>query len=151
VQATRVDSSIIVLQSSNHEFIGICHRTTQTLYISDIIKPHACKEPSYGKLHVGIYIAGIRDALDRERHAQPPGGGNGPSGNGGDKQDGLSSGGPGGGHRGDRGGGRKGGHKDESGGSKKSKEGDNQGGAVRNIPKKMAIAVHEMAAKVCFI
>ncbi|KIL61380.1 hypothetical protein M378DRAFT_199549, partial [Amanita muscaria Koide BX008] len=145
-QATRVDGSIIVLQSGNHEFIGIRHRTTQTLYISDLIKPHACKEPSYGRLHVGIYIAGIRDALDRERQrdARPPGGGNGPSGSGGDKQDGPSDGGPGSGHRGDRGGGRKGDHKDESGGSKKSKEGKYRGG---NVHKKMAIAAHKMAAK----
>ena len=104
MQATRVDGSIIVLQSGNHEFIGIRHRTTQTLYISDLIKPHACKEPSYGKLHVGVYIAGIRDALDRERQrpdARP--------------------------------------------------EGEYRGGAVRNIAKKMAIAAHGMAAKVCFI
>ncbi|KAM6493938.1 hypothetical protein JOM56_010299 [Amanita muscaria] len=108
-QATRVDGSIIVLQSGNHEFIGIRHRTTQTLYISDLIKPHACKEPSYGRFHVGIYIAGIRDALDRERQrdARPPGGGNGPSGSGGDKQDGPSGGGD---------------HKDESGGSKNTLE-----------------------------
>ncbi|KAF8346672.1 hypothetical protein F5887DRAFT_882970 [Amanita rubescens] len=100
-QATRVDGSIIVLQSGNHEFIGIRHRTTQTLYISDLIKPHACKEPSYGRLHVGIYIAGIMDALDRERQrdARPPGGGNGPSGSGGDKQDGPSGGGPGTAHK----------------------------------------------------
>ncbi|KAK2459877.1 hypothetical protein APHAL10511_008077 [Amanita phalloides] len=134
-QATRVDGSIIVLQSGNHEFIGIRHRTTQTLYISDLIKPHACKEPSYGKLHVDIsYIAGIRDALDRERQrdALPPGGGNGPSGSGGDKQDGLSGGGLGSGHRGDRGGGRKGDHKDESGGSKKSKQVKYRGGNVHS-------------------
>ena len=122
----RVGGSIIVLQSGNHEFIGIRHRTTQTLYISDLVNPHACKESSYGKLHVGIYIAGLRDALDRGRQvhsAQPPGSGNGPSdsggngpGSGGDREDDPSGGGPGSGHR-----------------------------------NKMAIAAHEMAAKVCFI
>ncbi|KAM6503753.1 hypothetical protein JOM56_000696 [Amanita muscaria] len=124
-QATRVDGSIIVLQSGNHEFIGIRHRTTQTLYISDLIEPHACKDPSYGKLHVGIYIAGIKDALDRERQkhdARPPDGGNGPSSSGGG-----------------RGGGRRG----ESGGSKKSKKNKYRGGAVR----KMATTAHEITVK----
>lgn len=131
--------------------IGIRHRNTQTLYVSDLIKPHACKEPSYGKLHVGLYIAAIRDALDRERQAldaRPPGGGNGPSGGVGDTQDGPSGGGPGSGHRGDRGGGRKGDHRDEGGGSKKPKQGGNQRGkATGSIAKRMVIAAREMAAK----
>jgi hypothetical protein len=59
--------SIIVIQSGNYECIGIRHRATQTLYISDLIKPHACKEPSYGKLHVGVYIAAVKDAIDRAK------------------------------------------------------------------------------------
>ena len=87
----REDCSIIVIHSGNHEFIGIRNRATQTFYISDPIVPHTCKEPSYGKLHVGIYIAAIRDYLDRKTQqadARPPGGGNGPSGRGGDKRDG---------------------------------------------------------------
>ncbi|KIL60282.1 hypothetical protein M378DRAFT_14258 [Amanita muscaria Koide BX008] len=144
--ATRVDGSIIVLQSGNHEFIGIRHRTTQTLYISDLIEPHACRDPSYGKLHVGIYIAGIKDALDRERQkhdAWPPDGGNGPSGSGGGKQGGPSGGSPGSEDKGNRGGGREGGRRGESGGSKKSKKNKYRGGTVR----KMATIAHEMAVK----
>ncbi len=137
-QAMRVDGSIIVLQSGNHEFIGIRHRTTQTLYISDLIQPHACKEPSYGKLHVGIYIAGLRDALDRERQghsAQPPGGGksggsNGPSGSSGNGPSGSGGNGPSG-----------------SGDKQDGPSGSGPGSGHRNI----GIAVHEMAAKVCFI
>jgi hypothetical protein len=82
--------------------------------------------------------------------ARPPGGGNGPSGSGGDKGDGQSGSGLDSRHRGDPGGGRKGGHKDEGGGSKKPKEGGNQRG--RADSKRMAIAAHEMAAKeVCSI
>ena len=156
VQATRVDGSIIVIQSGNHEFIAIRHRTSQTLYISNLIEPHTCKQPSYGKLHVGIYIAALTDALDREgqgHDTQPPSDGDdGPSGSGGNKQNGPSSSGGNkqdgpsgsGGHRGSHGGGQKGSHKDESEGSKKSKEGEYRGG---NTYKKMAVA----AAKVCFV
>jgi hypothetical protein len=123
-QATRVDGSLVVLHSGNHEFIGIRHRSTQTLYISDLIKPHACKEPSYGKLHVGIYIAAIKDAIDRESQehdARPPGSGS------------MKS--------------------KESGGGMKPKEGGNQGGiTVRSAAKKRAMAAHEVAAKeVCSI
>jgi hypothetical protein len=63
----QIDGTIIVIQSGNHEFIGIRHRETQTLYISDLIEPPTCKEPSYGKLHVGLYIAAIQDLMDRAK------------------------------------------------------------------------------------
>ena len=45
------------------------------LYISDLIKPPTI--PEYGKLHVGIYIAGIQDAIDCKRQelcCEPPSG-----------------------------------------------------------------------------
>jgi len=29
-----------------------------------------CKDPRYGKLHVGIYVAGIQDAIDCEKQKQ---------------------------------------------------------------------------------
>ena len=35
------------------------------MFLSDIYQPHALKEPGYGKLHVGIYINAVKDALDR--------------------------------------------------------------------------------------
>lgn len=41
------------------------HRESQTLYVSDIIHPPTCKAPAYGKLHIGIYIAAIQDAIRR--------------------------------------------------------------------------------------
>jgi hypothetical protein len=55
------------MHSGNHEIIGIRHRETQTLYISHVIEPHACSNPAYGKIQVGIYIAAIQDTIDRER------------------------------------------------------------------------------------
>jgi hypothetical protein len=89
-QATRVDCSLIVIHSGNHEFIGVRNRSDQSLYISDLVKPHAFKAPSYGKLHVGLFIAAIEDAIDRERQvhdARQLDGDNGPPGDGGDDED----------------------------------------------------------------
>lgn len=48
----------------------IRHRESQTLYVSDIIHPPTCKAPAYGKLHIGIYIAAIQDAIQRMEHGE---------------------------------------------------------------------------------
>jgi hypothetical protein len=65
-QAVNTGSTLIILHSGNHEIIGVRHRATQTLYVSDLIEPHRCTPtPTYGKIHVGIYIAAILDGLDR--------------------------------------------------------------------------------------
>ena len=63
----RSKCTITVLHSGNHEIIGIRHRTSQTLYISDVIEPHSCSDPGYGKIQVGIYIAAIQETIDRAR------------------------------------------------------------------------------------
>jgi hypothetical protein len=52
------------LHSGNHEIIGIRHRASQTLYVSDVIEPHK-SEPAYGKIQVGLYIAAILETVDR--------------------------------------------------------------------------------------
>ena len=57
----------MILHSGNHEIIGIRHRETQTLYISNVIEPHSCSNPAYGKIQVGIYIAAIQETIDRAR------------------------------------------------------------------------------------
>ena len=57
----------MVLNSGNHEIIGIRHRETQTLYISHVIEPHSCSNPAYGKIQVGIYIAAIQETIDRAK------------------------------------------------------------------------------------
>jgi hypothetical protein len=59
------DTTILVFHAGNHDLIGVRHRKRQTLYITNIIVPWACQHPGYGKIQVGIYIAAIRDALDR--------------------------------------------------------------------------------------
>ena len=57
----------MVLHSGNHEIIGIRHRETQTLYISQLIKPYSCSNPAYGKIQVGIYISAIQETIDRAK------------------------------------------------------------------------------------
>ena len=61
----RHDSTLIILHSGNYEFVGVRHRETQTLYLSNMIDVANNNSPSYGKLHVGIYIAALQDAMDR--------------------------------------------------------------------------------------
>ena len=53
------------------------HRGTQTLYVSNLIEPPKCENPGYGKLHVGVYIAAIQEAVDRHQQLllSPPGDG----------------------------------------------------------------------------
>lgn len=78
----------MVVQSGNYEFIGIRHRLSQTLYGSDIIRPHACREPSYGKIHIGIYVAAVLDDVDQAKQRATSGlDSGGPSGNSGDQKD----------------------------------------------------------------
>ena len=75
----------------------IRNRASQTLYVSDIIEPHNCVDPGYGKLQVGIYIAAIQDTMDRwqQQQSQPTSSGDRDSrddddenwGSGGDRKD----------------------------------------------------------------
>jgi len=85
-----------VLHSGNHEVIGIRHRGSQTLYVSDVVMPDRCVDPGYGKIHVGIIIAAVRDAMDRmeqdEKRGNDGSQGGGGSGVGGPEA-GSSSGG----------------------------------------------------------
>ncbi|KAF8808131.1 hypothetical protein BYT27DRAFT_7211721 [Phlegmacium glaucopus] len=74
-QAVRVDGTVIVLHSGNHELVCLRHRRSQTLYVSDVIEPPMY--PGYGKLHVGIYIAAIQDTMDRKQQPQPKSSGDG--------------------------------------------------------------------------
>ena len=71
-QAVKVDGTIIVLHSGNYEVVGLRHRDSQTLYVSDLIEPPTCRNPGYGKLHVGIYVAGVQDTIDRKKQAPRP-------------------------------------------------------------------------------
>jgi hypothetical protein len=54
----------MVLYSGNHEIIGVRHRASQTLYVSELIKPYE-SDPAYGTIEVGIYVAAIQETMDR--------------------------------------------------------------------------------------
>ncbi|GLB43209.1 hypothetical protein LshimejAT787_1301100 [Lyophyllum shimeji] len=66
-RAVERDASFIVLHSGNFERIAFRHRSTQTLFISDLIDVTLCKNPAYGKLHIGLFMSIIEDVLDRTR------------------------------------------------------------------------------------
>jgi len=56
----------MVINAGLYEVIGLRHRARQTLYLSDIIEvPKSAL--AYGKLHTGLYLAALKDALDRAR------------------------------------------------------------------------------------
>ena len=42
-------------------------RDSQTLYVSDLIEPPTFKNPGYGKLQIGVYIAAVQDAIARRK------------------------------------------------------------------------------------
>ncbi|RDB15923.1 hypothetical protein Hypma_003520 [Hypsizygus marmoreus] len=69
-QSVRKDTSLIIFSCGNFERIGIRHRKSQTLYLSDLIDVANDKDPPYGKLHLGLYIAAFRDTLDRAGQLQ---------------------------------------------------------------------------------
>jgi len=60
------DATFLVLNCGRYERIGIRHRGSQTLYLSGIIDTLNAEDPHYRKLHVGLYVAIIQDALIRQ-------------------------------------------------------------------------------------
>ena len=59
------DASLIVFHCGNYERIGYRHRSSQTLFLSDLIDVSAGSEPHYGQLQIGLYMIILRDALER--------------------------------------------------------------------------------------
>ncbi|KAK0490401.1 hypothetical protein IW261DRAFT_1616814 [Armillaria novae-zelandiae] len=64
VQAINFDATIIVFDCENYFRVGVRHRKTQTLFISDLVDASST-DPAYGKVITAINIAIIRDAMDR--------------------------------------------------------------------------------------
>ncbi|KAJ7056872.1 hypothetical protein C8F01DRAFT_1233402 [Mycena amicta] len=69
-RAVETDSTMITFNCGNYERIGIRHRETQTLYISDLFDVTSCKDPGYIKLHVGVFLSQTLDAISRMKDAQ---------------------------------------------------------------------------------
>ncbi len=68
--AVRADSSVIIFDCGNYLRIGIRHRETQTLLLSELVDVCACKDPAYGKIWAGVHLAIVDDALQRFWSAQ---------------------------------------------------------------------------------
>ncbi|KDQ19051.1 hypothetical protein BOTBODRAFT_171013 [Botryobasidium botryosum FD-172 SS1] len=64
-EAVKHDATVVVFHSGNYEVVGLRHRGSQTLFISNIIEPPTQKE--YGKLETGLYIMAIEDAFSRAK------------------------------------------------------------------------------------
>nr|GAT53749.1 predicted protein [Mycena chlorophos] len=63
-RAVETDSSIIVFNCGHFERICVRHRETQTLYMSPMYNVSTC-ERGYIRLHVGLYLALLRDEIER--------------------------------------------------------------------------------------
>ncbi|KAF9554764.1 hypothetical protein CPC08DRAFT_712637 [Agrocybe pediades] len=59
------DTSFFILNCGRYERIGFRHRGTQTLYLSGVIDTINIQNPRYRKLHLGLLIEIVKDALRR--------------------------------------------------------------------------------------
>ncbi|KAF8074526.1 hypothetical protein FPV67DRAFT_585531 [Lyophyllum atratum] len=59
------DTTYIVFHCGNFERIGFRHRSSQTLFLSNLIDISHCKNPGYGKIHIGLFLSVVQDAIDR--------------------------------------------------------------------------------------
>ncbi|KDQ31470.1 hypothetical protein PLEOSDRAFT_1102434 [Pleurotus ostreatus PC15] len=59
------DATFLVLRCGNRELIGLRNREHQTLHLSGIVDSAATTGPTYMRLHVGLYLATILDAIQR--------------------------------------------------------------------------------------
>ncbi|KAJ6481948.1 hypothetical protein C8R45DRAFT_1003556 [Mycena sanguinolenta] len=69
-RAIERDSTFIIFNCGNFERIGIRHRETRTLYLSDLIDVTACENPGYAKIQVGVTIALMLDTICRAKDAE---------------------------------------------------------------------------------
>ncbi|KAF8959401.1 hypothetical protein BDZ97DRAFT_1837845 [Flammula alnicola] len=63
--AVEYDATFIIFNCGTYERIGVRHRASQTLYLSDLIDTVHCNNPKYRKLHMGLYVAIVTDVLER--------------------------------------------------------------------------------------
>lgn len=69
-EAVNVDSTFIVLNAGSREYIGIRDRKLQRLYLSpfiDLDKPDTVLRPGYFKIHTGLQITALVDAIQRAK------------------------------------------------------------------------------------
>ncbi|KAG6902031.1 hypothetical protein C0995_005364 [Termitomyces sp. Mi166 len=66
-RALKWDSSFIIFHCGTFERIAFRHRSSQTLFISDLIDITQCENPMYSKVQIGLFISIINDVRDRTR------------------------------------------------------------------------------------
>ncbi|KAG6847693.1 hypothetical protein H0H93_006540 [Arthromyces matolae] len=64
-QSVSYDTTFIIFHCGTHERIGFRHRESRTLFVSNLIDVHNCSNPAYGRLHTGLYLSILQDAMDR--------------------------------------------------------------------------------------
>ncbi|KAG6897704.1 hypothetical protein C0992_012173 [Termitomyces sp. T32_za158] len=64
-RAVQKDSSFLILHCGTFERIAFRHRSSQTLFISDLIDVARCKDPAYGHVQIGLFLSIIEDVRDR--------------------------------------------------------------------------------------
>ncbi|KAJ3510441.1 hypothetical protein NLJ89_g4668 [Agrocybe chaxingu] len=65
-RAAVTDSTFIIFHCGRYERIGIRHRKTQTLYLSELVDTVLSSDPAYRALHIGLHLAIVKDLLDRK-------------------------------------------------------------------------------------
>jgi hypothetical protein len=61
------DTTFIVFHCGKYERIGVRHRETGTLFLSNLIDVHSCRDPRYSKIQAGLYFLITRDVMERAR------------------------------------------------------------------------------------
>ena len=61
------DTTFIVFHCGKYERIGVRHRETGTLFLSNLVDVHSCRDPRYSKIQAGVYLLLIRDLMGRAR------------------------------------------------------------------------------------
>ncbi|KAF9021586.1 hypothetical protein BDZ89DRAFT_1137933 [Hymenopellis radicata] len=70
--AVRADASVIIFDCGNYLRVGVRHRETQTLLLSDLVDVCRSNNPAYGKIWAGVHMAALDDVLQRfEIHTTP--------------------------------------------------------------------------------
>ncbi|KAG6818918.1 hypothetical protein H0H93_000303 [Arthromyces matolae] len=64
-RAVEKDATFIVLHCGIYERIALRHRSSQTLFLSNLIKTTECSDPGYGAIHIGLFVSILSDVFDR--------------------------------------------------------------------------------------
>ncbi|KAF9038305.1 hypothetical protein BDZ89DRAFT_1157159 [Hymenopellis radicata] len=63
--AVRVDSSVIIFDCGTALRVGIRHRATQTLFLTELLDLATSENPTFGKFYTGLHLAAAHDSLKR--------------------------------------------------------------------------------------